>query len=272
MAALCLLHAGFVPKETGAAQLEAAIPAEADALLEKMHDYAGRYVSSLPDFLCQLTTDQFEAGKKGEHWKQLDSITSRLVYADGKEHKTVELVNGRKPEGNRLHRRPLTTEGEFAILLANIFGDNSKASFEWKGWEDCQGQRCGVFAYRIEQQNSTMKLSLSDLATATLAYHGEIHGNPADGSVRRVTSEANEIPPEIRTRSMKTVINYWPVTVGNSSYLLPSDALAEIVTPTGRARNELHFRNYQKFQAESTVTFDNDSTPEAKPPSTPPQN
>lgn len=242
---------------------------ETDRLLALMHDYAAHYVSALPDFICLQTTDQFQAGKKGDHWKQLDSLTSKLVFANGEEHRTLQLVNGRKPDRFRVARRPLTSEGEFAILISNIFGESSQATFEWQGWQSFHGQRCAVVRYRITQEHSTMKLRLSDLASATVSYEGLVVADPANGSIRRVTSEANEIPPEVQTRSIATIIDYSPVTVGNASYLLPSDASVEIATPSGRVRNELHFRNYQKFEADSTIKFDSDSTQENKTP--PPQ-
>ncbi len=244
----------------------ATMPLQAEQLLGSMHEYAERYVSSVPDFICQQTTEQFQAGRKGDHWRQLDSLTSKLVFANGQEHRTLEAVNGRAPNALRIRRSPLTTEGEFAILISNVFGEKSQAEFEWKGWEDLKGQRVGVFAYRIARDNSTMRLSRSDLAQAVVAYHGMIYGEPMDGSVRRITSEADEIPVEVKTNRISTVIDYGPVTVGNAAYLLPSDATVEVTTNSGRIRNELHFRSYQKFQADSSIKFDEDAAPEAKPP------
>ncbi len=230
--------------------------AEADRLLSAMRDYSEHYVSALPDFLCVQITEQFQSGKRGENWKQLDSLASKLVFAGGKEHRTLELVNGRKPNPSHFTRRPLTTNGEFAILIANIFSDTSQASFAWHGWQSIKGQRCAVFHYRIDREHSTMKLGLSDLATAVVPYEGFVFGDPATGSIRRVTNEANDIPVEVRTKSIATTIDYWPVTVGKNVYLLPSDASVEMAIPSGRIRNELHFRDYQKFEAQSTITFD----------------
>ena len=240
-------------------------PPDANQLLAAMHDYAENYVSALPDFICVQVTEQFQTGKKGENWKQLDSLTSKLVFAGGQEHRTLELVNGRKPNGSHFTRRPLITNGEFAILIANIFSESSQAAFAWKGWQLLQGQRCAVFSYRIDREHSTMKLGLSDLASAIVPYEGLVFADASTGSIRRVTNEANDIPPEVRTRRIATTIDYWPVTVGKNIYLLPSDASVEIAIPTGRVRNELHFRDYQKFEAQSTITFDSNSEPVEKP-------
>lgn len=253
-------------QEPGTSQSQ---PSETEHILDAMHEYAASYVSALPDFLCLQVTEQFQAGKKGDRWRQLDSLTSKLVFANGQEHRTLQLINGHPPALGHASHRPLITNGEFAILIANIFSESSQAHFEWKGWTMLKDQRCAVFSYSIEQQHSTMKLGLSDLATAVVPYRGFVFADPASGAIRRVTNMADEIPPEVRTRSIATTIDYAPVTVGTISYLLPSDASVEIAIPSGRIRNELHFRDYQKFEASSTITFDaeGDSTEKkAHPP------
>ncbi len=236
------------------------VPSSSDPsahILDLIHDYAGQYVSSLPNFTCDQVTEQYQAGKKGTHWKQLDSYTSKLVFADGSEQRSLEDVNGHpvRAGSHRAVRRPLTTEGEFAVLISNVFGEASQASFEWQGWQQLRSRRVAVFRYSIDHDHSTIKLSLPAFASAIVPYHGLVFANSETGMILRIENQLTDIPWELQTKSLVTTIDYTPINIGAGSYILPSDAVVEAVTPSGKIRNDLHFRNYRKFEAESTIVF-----------------
>ena len=241
-------------------------------IFELIEEYAARYVPNLPNFTCDQTTEQYQAGKKGTHWKQLDSFTSKLVFADGHEHRTLQAVNGRAVASgsHRTFRQPLSTQGEFAILISNIFGEASGTSFEWQGWQMLAGHRTAVFKYVVDREHSTVKLNRSDLATAVVAYHGDIYADDDTGTILRITNVLDNIPPELQMYSMTTTIDYNPVKVGALSYVLPSAAVVEMATPSGRVRDDLLFRDYRKFEAESTVTFGGEAAQPAKTSGAPP--
>lgn len=252
-------------------------PSEAQAILNRAHDYADGYINKLPDFLCRQRTDQFQGDKKGRKWKAGDTIDSKLVYAGGREKRTLEAVNGKAPAPGmrRLAWRPLTTEGEFGILLANVVGADSKAEYQWAGWQELNGKRMAEFSYKMARENSTMKLSRSDLATAVIAYQGKFLVDPDDGRVWRISNEAVDIPEDLETRSLVTAIDYRPVTVGASVYLMPSTAVILMATRSNSVRNELTFSGFQKFETGSTITFggeggEGQGTPQAPAQTLPP--
>lgn len=245
-------------------------------IMRRSQAYADEYIQKLPDFLCLQSTAQFEGNKKGTRWKQGDTISSKLVYSNGKEKRTLQAINGHAPSPGNLRRpvrRPLTTNGEFGILLANVLGSGSDATYQWQGWHELNGKNMAVFSYNIDREHSTVKLSLNDLATAVVPYHGIIFADPADGKVWRISSEATEIPEELDTRSIITVIDYQPVVIGAANYLMPSKASILMITRAGQVRNELSFSGFQKFETGSTITFgegaDDQNAP--APPKNPPQ-
>jgi hypothetical protein len=236
-------------------------------LLEAMRAYVEHYVANLPNFICLQTTEQFEAGRKKERWVKRNTLVFRLVFDGTREKQSLELVNGRPPgsTNQRIVHRPLVTEGEFAILLSNVFGASSNATFQWKGWINSGGHRLAAYDYSIDKEHSTLKLSLSDLAQAVLAYHGSVYADPSTGAIWHISNEANEIPKEIRTRSIATSIDYGNVALGGASYLLPDRASVQVATDSGFIRNDLYFRNYQKFEAQSTITFKSDDSDNSVP-------
>ena len=231
-------------------------------LLETMRDYAEQYVSNLPNFTCFQITHQFEAGRRPNHWHKGDTLTSKLVFSQGHEDRTLQLVND-KPvmPGMKSWRTPLTTEGEFGVLLGSVFGSFSDTSFAWRGWEVLRDKRLAVFDYSIDAAHSTLKLSLSDLAQAVVPYHGTVYADAATGGIWRITQNASHIPPEVRTRNISTTIDYGEVPIRAVVHLLPVKASVFLTTDTDVIRHEIEFTNYQKFETDSKITYANDGNP-----------
>ncbi|HKW96453.1 MAG TPA: hypothetical protein VJN43_01920 [Bryobacteraceae bacterium] len=231
-------------------------PAAQDKILEAMHHYAAQYVSNLPNFLCEQVTRELEAGKKSNHWHKLDILVSRLSYNRGREERTLAQVNGKPFDPHKARRRsPLTTEGEFGILLSRILGPESEAWFTWNRWEVVRGKRLAVFDFEVDKLHSTMTLTMSDLVKATIPYRGAIYGDPETGAVWRITQTAYNIPRSLMTREFSTTIDYDEIRIADKTYLLPVEAEVTALLETRKIRNELTFEDYRKFEADSAITF-----------------
>lgn len=230
--------------------------AEQQKILDSIRAYAADYISNLPNFICQQTTQQLEAGKKPTKWHKGDTIVSKLVFSEGREERSLEFVND-KPAArtSRFVRRPLVTEGEFGVLLANVLTKKTEATFSWSGWQMLRGRRVAVFDFDVAKEHSTLRLSLSDLAHATVPYRGSISADPSTGAVLRITNSAYDIPAAVQTRSIATTIDYDPVSIAGRDYLLPVEASVLLNTGSHHIWNRMEFRGYRKFEAESTVTF-----------------
>src|SRR5579884_4555440 len=117
-------------------------PAEQDQILQRIGSYAEQYVERLPNFVCEQVISQFQAGRRGKHWRKGDTLSSKLMYNEGREERTLELVNNRPVQSKmRFWRTPLVTEGEFGMLLEDIFRASSHAGFQWDRWESMQGKQ-----------------------------------------------------------------------------------------------------------------------------------
>jgi hypothetical protein len=250
------------------AQEPGAIPSDAqqDQMLNKMHEYARQYVSGLPNFVCMQQNTQMEAGRKSNRWKKGDVLTSRLTFNDGKENRTLELVNGKQLQQVRKRwRTPLVTEGEFGVLLSRVLGPDSEAVFTWNRWDSLRGRRVAVFDYVVDRAHSTLSLRLSDLAKAIIPYHGSVYADPDLGAVLRITDTATDIPKSLRTEQIATEIDFDAVSIGDATYLLPAEAVVSVLLPRSKVRNELTFRDYRKFEAQSDIKFGAET--DGKPPS-----
>jgi hypothetical protein len=223
-------------------------------MLERMRQYTDRYAANLPNFLCQQITRQFQAGKKPTHWRKGDVLSVRLAFNGGHEQHTLELVNDKPVSKAYFPRVPLTTEGEFGPLLWGALDDGQNVQFTWKGWETVRGKRLAVFEYAVDKAHSRTTVGLGDLS-ATVPYQGSIYGDPATGAVWRLTKRETDIPPEVQTKSVLTVVEYGEVKIGEQSYLLPVEASVLADTGSNNILNQMSFENYRKFEAESHLTF-----------------
>jgi hypothetical protein len=252
------LVVGFITICTSYAADSAPDSTTQQAMLETIRQYAGRYLDSLPNFVCARVTEQYEAGKKPAHWRQRETLTARLVFNQGKENQTLEAVNDKPVRPDRFVSRPLQTEGEFGILLSNVL-DSDHVQITWNRWDELRGRRLAVFEYLIDQQHSTVSLGLGGLARQVVPYRGLFYADPASGEVWRITSSPFNIPESLSTKSLTTTVDYGPVDIASRHFFLP--VAADVLLNTGEKHilHKIAFRDYRKFEAESKITFSNSS-------------
>jgi hypothetical protein len=225
-----------------------------DQLLSAARVYADRYMASLPSFICTQTVDQFESDKKARHWHKGDSLTEQLVWDQGREQRTLQLVNNRPLSQGAAWRSPLTSEGEFGNLLDSVLGDSSKAVFSWRGWDKVGARRVAVFAYHIGQQDSSVRLTFGSW-DAVVPVEGLVFADADNGTVWRITNDTNEIPSELKTKSISRTVEYNEVAIGDNRYILPVHAVVLLNTGNSSIKNELWFDSYRKFSADSRISF-----------------
>jgi hypothetical protein len=229
-------------------------PGSHDQILSAARAYANRYISNLPSFICTQTVEQFESDKKARRWRKGDSLTSQLVWDQGREQRTLRLVNNQPLTDKSAWRSPLVSEGEFGNLLDSILGESSKAVFSWQGWDTMGEKHVAVFTYRVSQQDSSMRLTLGSW-DAVVPFQGLVFTDADTGTVWRITNETKEIPPELETKSISRSVDYSDVVIGDTRFILPVHAEVVLDTGKGNIKNVLRFDSYRKFTAESHLSF-----------------
>ena len=243
--------------------LSAAQNSTADQLLLAARQYANHYIASLPSFVCLQTTEQFEAGKRAKHWRKGDRLTAQLVWDQGREQRTLKLINNRPASSQSLWRAPLVSEGEFGNLLDSILGDSSTATLQWRGWDTVGEKRLGVIEYNVEREHSPWQFGLG-AERSQIAFHGLVYADNS-GTVWRVTNDAADFPPALKTKSIARSVDYGDVVIGSNHYVLPLRATILLDTGNGEIRNELHFDAYRKFGVESHISFSSDEVSKNNP-------
>jgi hypothetical protein len=229
------------------------------ALVAMSRQRALDYVSSLPDFVCTEVIGRYSYTYSGRHfgWQPKDKLTVKLSFFQKKEDHKLLTIDGRPTDRDFLTLEGATGAGEFGGGLYSIFEPSVEASFRWQGWKTVRRHRVAVFTYSVAQEHSHYLLVAGappNPARIFVGFHGDLEIDSTTGEVLHFTYIADHIPPVIKLNKVTTTVDYDSAEVAGRPYLLPAHS-ETTMEGNVNARNQIEFREYRKFSAESTVEF-----------------
>jgi hypothetical protein len=265
------------PAPKQAAKPKPAVPTppyeEQQRVIEAARDYALNYSKTLPDFICLQVTrrylDQhYRRGTDGS-WSQSDQLAEKLSYFDQQEKYEPISQNG-----NSLYGKPTEaiggalSRGDFGTMLREIFDPTSHAEFHWERWGNLQGHVFYVYTYAIDLPHSKETLNYDKTQEVTTAYHGEVFVEQGPNSVWQVTVEP-EPPASFPMQDIHQVLNYRPTDIGGQKFLLPVNGTVIMRVAGVGSKNEIDFRSYKKYSADTSITFDSSDIDDKSQPEPP---
>jgi len=236
-------------------------PAEAEQSnsLEAARQLALQYSRGLPDFLCTETMHRYEDSKRSEHWKPVDTLTVSVRYSaqTGEDYQLV-AINGKKTRRTLESVGGSTSEGEFGSALQYLFTPSTAARFQWERWANLRGRMVEVFSYRIDQSHSKYHMSFDFEGRSyslTPAVRGEVYLERGSHRVLRLRIEGDNFPPDFPIVRSPSVLDYQEAEIAGQRFLLPSRAVARVVTLKDQNRNVMEFGEYRKFTSDTSITF-----------------
>lgn len=261
-------------------------------MLVKIVAYVNTTVRQLPNLMAVRETTGFEdrpsedrvdatgtlsLGYLPIHFIAKSDLT--VTYRDRKEvvdeSATKALKHGTRSGG-------LATSGEFGPILTTVLADAIKGTITWARWEQGEAGRIAVFHYAVPDQKSNYNVKFCCIANGfrgdgqpdlqvfdeRAAYHGEIAFNPTDGSILRLTLEA-EMPPAGLVPDAGIAIEYSQVEIGGKNYICPAKSVSILQAHTampqgmqsrtnykGAAKtflNNVEFKDYRRFGSETRI-------------------
>ena len=249
---------------------QAPSPEEQRQFLERTRQIALDYSNLLPDFVCTevITRSSDESGTM----RFLDTLMVQLTYA-GKREEYKLMLDG-KPSDQPLESYwGALSFGEFGSTLRLIFEPRSRTEFQWEKATTVDKRPVAVYSFRVPLAYSPYSLGFGVMGksqSALVGLRGRLIVENGTGLVRRLTSEAEEIPNDFPIRESSTTIEYAFAEVGGRRYLLPARAetwmmYLRALQPSRRSkggmaryRNVVDFRDYRKFAVDSKMTFGED--------------
>jgi hypothetical protein len=237
---------------------------EQERILRQVQEYALGYVTSLPDFLCLEVTrrsvDMHAQAGQPNSWSPSDRLAEKLSFVDHKENYETLTHNDNAMYGKSWEAvGGALSRGDWASLLNVIFEPRTQTEFHWKRWGNLDGKLYHVYEYRIDEEHSSLTIDHDRKEKVTPPYHGDIFvpaTGPQAGSIFwRITVEP-EMPASFPIQDIHETLKYGYAEISGQSFLLP--LAADVTMRTGRiaSRNEIDFRKYQKYSADTSITFD----------------
>jgi len=217
-------------------------------------------VKSLPDFVCLEDTRRsvdrhFQPGSGGD-WVLEDRIIERLTFFDHKEKYELSQHND-TPEFNKTADSlgGARSTGEWASLLGEIFEPSTHTGFQWIRWGNVRARLTHVYQYAVEQRYSQETISHADKEKIIAGFHGQIFVEKGTNVVLRVTVTP-DIPPDFPVQDVDQTVDYDYKDIGGQKFLLPSNSVVHMRDGHLGNMNEISWRNYRKYSADTTLSFD----------------
>ncbi|HEX4274898.1 MAG TPA: hypothetical protein VHZ74_06070 [Bryobacteraceae bacterium] len=235
-------------------------------VIKEAREYALNYSKSLPDFICLQVTrryiDQhYKRGTEGS-WSVSDQLAEKLSYFDQREKYEAISQNG-----NSLYGKPTEaiggalSRGDFGTMLRDVFTPESDAEFHWEKWGNLNGHLFYVYTYSIDQPHSKETLNYGGSQEVTAGYHGEIFVEKGKNVVWRVTVEPDP-PVSFPMQDIHQVLDYRYIDISGQTFLLPLKGTVVMRVAGVGNKNEIDFRSYRKYSADTSITFDDKDYPQ----------
>ena len=239
---------------------------EQGRILDEITQNAVNYTKGLPNFICLQVTRRYLDNSGLENFRLLDTIAERLSYFEQKEDYKVVSVNNVPVTGSVKHEQlgGATSSGEFGSILHEMFARESETKFDWERWATLRGHRMYVYSFRVPQATSKYTIYADSVHRQIVAgYHGLIYADRDTKMVMRIKMEVENLPLDFPIQSVDLDMNYEVTKISGQEFLLPLKS--EIRSREGKflSRNEVEFRLYNRFGADTVIQFDD--IPEALP-------
>ncbi|HEX8560323.1 MAG TPA: hypothetical protein VF668_19660 [Pyrinomonadaceae bacterium] len=263
-----------------------ALPPEAETaeLLARARSATLDATAQMPDFVVKQLVTRSAAPGQTRNWRVSDRLVVGVSYrpSEGEKYRLLAVngMTGPAAEERSDYREAggANSTGEFVSVLKALFEEKSATEFKPLDTDTLRGRRAVVYTYEIKKANSRWLLDAGD-SSVVAAHRGKVWVDRERARVLRVETESYGVPATFPISAATLAIDYdWVTIAGQGEYLLPSRSVV-VMTRVARGetyqfRNEIAFRNYQKYGTELKILEDDildeevpqEETPAPKPP------
>ena len=234
-----------------------------DPVIQRAREAAFQFTETLPNYVVKQYTTRYQtdaASKDHTSWQALDTISADVVSEKGVETYKNLQVNG-KPTKESPEKTGSWSTGEFSSMLQDILHSATNADFFNKRSSTVANRAAWHYDYTVEQPNSHWTVQASS-ETYKPAYKGSIWIDKETFRVLRIEMQARNLPTSFPLDTVESAVDYDYVLIGQGKFLLPvhSESLSCVRGSSDCSRNTIDFRNYRKFEADTSITFEPEKT------------
>jgi hypothetical protein len=225
-------------------------------LINRARASAMRYDGHLPDFSCTKITVRWEdSSGSGKKWKKRDALEESVSFAgNGQTLHKLEKRNGIATNMSRAQLQGMTENTLLAgaIVPQEVFGPKAETRFEWNRWETRAGRMTAVLRFHGIGENYPDGKTRYELQLT-----GDVYFDPLAGDVIRI-EVSQQGPPGYPFKESGWEIDYAPVTLSGRELVLPIGGAVHGAIGKALFRNEVQYKGYRKYGADSSLRFDSE--------------
>jgi VWFA-related protein len=264
--------------------------------------YVLKTLPMLPNFFATRVTTMFEetplqqtafGNTPYQAMHTVNNSTVTVLYRDGREVVDAGAVVKTKAQSGSKSKADspgLSTWGVFGPILGTVLGDVARAnSLVWSYWAQTVNGQQAVYRYSVPKGKSHYQVTYCCVAPINQpladahrfeeisGYHGEISVDPANGTILRLTVQADLKPTDPINRA-DIAVEYGPVEIGGRSYIGPAKSVS--ISEALKTRqddyslheikqtslNDVEFREYHLFRADVNILTAGTSQPTSGQP------
>jgi hypothetical protein len=228
-------------------------------VIDMATDAAFSFSETLPNYVVKQFTTRYETGaaRGGQtSWSAVDTVSADVVSENGKESYRNLLIDG-KPPKEAIEKSGTWSTGEYSSVLLDILQPQTNAEFHNKRTTTVVNRSAFRYDFSVEQENSHWGIH-SDGQSYSPEYTGAIWIDKENYRVLRIEMSARNVPKGFPLDTVESAVDYDYVIISDKKYLLPvhAEALSCDRGTSDCSRNVIEFRNYRKFGADTSITFD----------------
>ena len=244
------------PEEPALLKLPAA--AAADPVIAAAREEATNFTASLPNFLVLQHTLRYMSATNPPDWNALDTVSADVVCVNGQEEYRNIKINGR-PTKAPAEKTGAWSTGEFVTTQQDILSPMTAAQFTKRGTDRIGGRTVLVYNFSVKQPFSHWQVHASDEGKIYRpGYKGTMWIDQETNRVMRIEQQSLSFPGDFPFDKAEIILEYDFVRIDNKMFLLPVHS-ENMICQRGSnncSRNEINFRNYRKFGADSKIDFE----------------
>jgi hypothetical protein len=229
---------------------------EGELLLAKIKLHMMETLTRQPNYTCQETVERSRRDASTRKFRLEDILRLEVALVDGKE---IFAWPGSKQFEDKDVRAMVPTgtfgTGDFALHERAIFVSRA-AAFEARGQQNLEGRPAMRFDFSVPRPVSGYQIRIDDFQTI-VGYHGSFYVDPSSLDLIRLEIAGDDLPPELKLKSISDRMDYARAQIGDGDFLLPQSSEIVLVDLNGQeSRNRLKFAGCHQFTGESVLKFE----------------
>jgi len=234
-------------------------------MLPRIRRQIAENLARMPNYTCVETMERFGRMRQAREFQLIDRLYLEVAEAGGKElfaRAGAERLEEKHP--SEFTGWGAAGSGDFSGYARSIFL-NDRATFHYRGREDCEGRPATRYDYAVAAADSGFKV-VHYAKDAIVPFHGSFWADADSLDLIRLDVIADQIPRELDMTVLSTQINYARFHIGEAAFLLAQNSTMLLTHFTGlEQRNQTEFTHCRQYAGSATISFDGSTGSSGRP-------